>query len=81
MLGIYYTKHRVHIIGISITRRFQKSVDPSVCNANKNAYYIINSRIIICISDEGTWHPLQENEAMFSENKINRFSKIIKGSL
>ena len=29
---------------------------------------IINSRLVICISDERTWHPLQENEAIFSKN-------------
>ena len=30
--------------------------------------FIINSRIIIRISDERAWHPLQENEAIFSKN-------------
>ena len=34
-----------------------------------NAYspFIINSRIIIHISDERVWHPLQENEAIVSK--------------
>ena len=42
---------------------------PSVCNANQNAYssFIIDSRIIIRISDERAWHSLQENEAIFSK--------------
>ena len=34
---------------------------------------IINSKIIIRISDERVWHCLQENEAIFSKNY---FSKI-----
>ena len=39
-VGVYSSNHRVlHTIGISMTRRFQKSVGPSVrlsvCNANK----------------------------------------------
>ena len=56
-----------------MTRRFQKSVGPSVRlsvgNANKKAYssFIIDSRKIIRISDKRVWHPLQENEAIFSE--------------
>ena len=41
----------------------------SVCNAKKKAHssFIIDSRKIIRISDERVWHPLQENEAIFSE--------------
>ena len=37
---------------------------------HKNArfFFIINSRIIIRISDERVWHPLQEKEAIFSKN-------------
>ena len=37
---------------------------------HKNACFsfIINSRIIIRISDERVWHSLQENEAIFSKN-------------
>ena len=58
--------------GISMTRRFQKSVGPSVCpfvTLTKKAYssFIIDCRKIIRISDERVWHPLQENEAIFSE--------------
>ena len=35
--GVYSSKHGVlYGIGICVTRRFQKSVGPSVCNANKN---------------------------------------------
>ena len=30
--------------------------------------FIINSRIIIRISDERAWHPLQENETIFTKN-------------
>ena len=53
------------------------SVRLSVCIANKRAYssFIINSRIIIRLSDERVWHPLQENEAIFSKNY---FSKILE---
>ena len=48
-------------------KRFQKSASPFVGNANKDVYFIINSIIIIiCISGEGAWHPLQENEVIFN---------------
>ena len=54
-----------------MTRRFKKSVGPSVCpfvTPTKKAYSsIIDSRKIIRISDERVWHPLQENDAIFSE--------------
>ena len=57
-----------------MTTRFKKSVGPSVrlsicpfVTLTKNADSIINSRIIIRISDERGWHPLQENEAIFSK--------------
>ena len=79
-VGVYSSNHRVlYIIGISMTRRFQKSVGPSVrlcvCNANKKSLLlIIDSRKIIRISDERVWHPLQENEAIFS---AKYFSKIL----
>ena len=73
-VGVYSSNHRVfYTMGISMTRRFQKSVGPSVrlsvCNANKKAHssFISDSRKIIRISDERVWHPLQENEAIFSE--------------
>ena len=74
-VGVYSNNHTVlYTIGISMTRRFQKSVGPSVrlsvCNAKKKKTYssfIIDSRKIICISDERIWHPLQENEAIFSK--------------
>ena len=71
-VDVYSSNHAVlYNIGISMTRRFQKSVSPSVplsvCNANKKAYssFIIDSRIIIRISDKRAYHPLQENEAIF----------------
>ena len=42
-------------------------------------YYILDNRIIICLSGEMAWHPLQENEAIFSRNNfsttLKRFSK------
>ena len=55
-----------------MTRRFQKSVGPSVCpfvTLTKKAYssFIIDNRKIIRISGERVWHPLQENEAIFSK--------------
>ena len=41
----------------------------------KNAYFfIVNSRMIIRTLDEKAWHPLQENEVIFSKNY---FSKIL----
>ena len=61
----------LYTFGISITRRFRKSVGPLVCpivfNTNKNTYssFIIITRTIICTSSERAWYPLQENEAIF----------------
>ena len=65
-------------IAISMTRRFKKSVGPSVrpsvrlsvcpfITLTKKAYssFIIDSRKIIRISGERVWHPLHENEAIF----------------
>ena len=79
-VGVYSSNHRVlYIIRISMTR-FKKSVGPSVrlsvCNAKK-AYssFISDSRKIIRISGERVWHPLQENEAIFSKKY---FSKILE---
>ena len=45
------------------------SVRPFV-TLTKKAYssFIIDSRNIICISGERAFHPLQENEAIFSKN-------------
>ena len=84
-VGVYSSNHGVlFIIGISMTRRFQKSVGPSVCqsvcSANKKAYssFIIDSRIIIRISDERAYQPLQENKAVFPKiyfSKLLEFSK------
>ena len=58
-----------------MTRRFQKSVGPFV-TLLKKAYssFIIDSKKIIRISGERVWHPLQENEAIFSKKY---FSKIL----
>ena len=36
---------------------------------------IIKSRVIIRISDERAWHPLQENEAIFSRNIYFNFRR------
>ena len=71
-VGVYSSNHRVlYTIGISMTRRFQKSVGPSVCpfvTLLKKAHSsIIDSRKINRISGERVWHPLQENEAIFSK--------------
>ena len=82
-VGVYSSNNRVlYIIGISMTRRFQKSVGPSVrlsvCNANKKAYssFIIVSRKIIRMSCVRAYHPIQENEETFSKNIY--FSKILE---
>ena len=64
-VGVYSSNHGVlYTIEISMTRRFQKSVGPSVylsmCNPNKKtcSSFIINSRIIMRISGERALHPL-----------------------
>ena len=51
------------------------SVRPSVCNANKKVSFIIDSRKINRISDERAYHPLQENEEIFSKKN---FSNILE---
>ena len=51
-----------------MTRRFQKSVGPSVCNAKKDySSFIIDSRKIIRISGERAYRLLQENETIFEQ--------------
>ena len=56
-----------------MTRRFQKSVGPSVCpfvTLTKKAYFsIIDSRKKIRISGKRAYYPLQENEEIFSKKK------------
>ena len=54
------------------SKKLSLSVWPFVCYANKNAYdrFIIGIRIIIRISDERVWHPLQENKVIFSKKYI-----------
>ena len=57
-VGVYSSNHRVfYTIAISMTRRFQKRVGPSVCpfvTLTKKAYspFIIDSRKIIRTSNE-----------------------------
>ena len=73
MVAVYSSNNGVlHIGRIRLTGRFENSVGPSFCNANKNIYSIINIRIII-ISYERAWHPLQENEPVFSKNIFQKF--------
>ena len=77
-VGVYSSNHGgLYTIGINVTRRFQKSVGPSVClsvcNANNKAYSsIVDSRVIVHIPGEMAHHPLQENEAVFKKN-VNNF--------
>ena len=76
-VGVYSSNHRVlNTIGISMTRRFQKSVGPSVCPfvTLKKAYssFIIDSRNIICISGERAYHSLEENEEIFSKKYFSK---------
>ena len=65
MGGVYSSNHGVLI---SMTRRkiFLSVLPPactSVCNAAKNAYsFIVNSRKIVCISDERAWRPSRSIE-------------------
>ena len=80
-VGVFSSNHRVlYTIGISMTKRFQKSVGPSVCpfvtlTKKVHSSFIIDSRKIIRILDEKVWHPLQKNEAIFSKKY---FSKILE---
>ena len=59
-----------------MTRRFQKSIGPSVCPfamlTKKASSSIIDSRKIIRISGERAYHSLQENEAIFSKNYCSK---------
>ena len=77
-VGVYSSNHRLlYTIGIRMTRRFKKSVGPYVClfvTLTKKAdfSFIIYSRIIIRISDERVWHPLQENAAIFQKNVFQK---------
>ena len=81
-VGIYSRNHGYneviklycHIL-ISI-KRFQKSVGPVICNDNNVYYSIVNSRIIIRISVERAWHPLQENKAIFKKNFDTIFKQL-----
>ena len=67
-LGILYKKVRRYF-----QKTFFNNFRPNfwkITYLHKNACssHIINSRIVIRISDERDWHPLQENEAIFSKN-------------
>ena len=60
---------------IFFKKYFSKILDQNfeklrICIKKACSSFIINSRIIIRISDERAWHPLQENEAMFSKKYI-----------
>ena len=81
-IGVYSSNHRVlYTIGISMTKRFQKSVGPSVrlsvrpfVTRTKKAYSsIIDSRKIVRISGERAHHPLQENEEIFKKHSFQKF--------
>ena len=80
-VGVYSSNYRVlYTIGISMTRRFQKSVGPSLCpfvTLTKKAYssFIIDSRKIIRTSGERAYHPLHENEEIFFTNFRANFEK------
>ena len=73
-------------VGVYSSKRFKKSVDPSVCSfvtLTRKAYssFIIDSRKIICLSGERAYHPPQENEAIFSKKYFSKmlvnFRKIL----
>ena len=74
-VGVYSSNHRVLCtVGISMARRFQTSVGLLVCpfvTLTKKAYssFIINSRKVIRKSGERAYHPLQENDEIFSKKK------------
>ena len=66
--GIFYKKMRLYCKKIffkNFRANFRK-----ITYLHKNACssFIINSRIVIRISDERAWHPLQKNEVIFSKN-------------
>ena len=58
-------------------KKIKNSTFRKIRYLHKNACssFIINSKIIIRISDERAWNSLQENKAIFSKNY---FSKILK---
>ena len=65
-VGVYSSNHGVlYTIGNSMTRKLQQSICLSVCSANKNVNSIINSRVIIHISDEGILDSLKDSEVIF----------------
>ena len=76
---VYSRNHGlVYNIEIGMTR-FQKSVTPSVFNGTKNGYsFIINSRIIIHISGERAWRPLQKEEAILKKTISNILNQIFE---
>ena len=68
--GILYKKMKRYF-----QKLFFKNFRPNfrkITYLHKNACFsfIINSRIIIRISNERAWHPLHENEAIFSKKYI-----------
>ena len=74
-VGVYSSNNEVlYTIGISVTKRFKKSVGPSVCNAKKTySSFIIDSRKTIRIAGERAYHPLQVNEDIFSKIYFSKF--------
>ena len=80
-VAVYSSNHRVlYTIVINMTRRFKKSVGPSIrlsvclsvrlfATLKTTAYssFIIDSRKITRIWGERAYHSLQENEAIFSK--------------
>ena len=63
-LGILYKKMKRYF------QKFYTEFSKNFIFAQEKAcsFFIINSRIIIRISDERVWHPLQEKEAILSKN-------------
>ena len=65
---VYWSKHGVlYTIGISMAKRFQKSVGPFVTLTKLPTSLLVSVELtVVHISGERDWHPLQENEVIFS---------------
>ena len=95
-VGVYTSSHRVlYTIGISMTRRFQKSVGSSVRTSvrlsvhfsvcpfvtlTKKSILLLHydSRKIIRVSGERAYHPLQENEAILKKKIFKILDQIFE---
>ena len=66
--GILYKKMVIFLKNIFVENFRSNSGKITYLHKNACSSLIINSRIISRILDERDWHPLQENETIFSKN-------------